>query len=267
MSPLRHFLFLLTLLISPPPTLTSADTSNQDLLKALQEMRRATYFAFVVLINMAPDDFIQGGNITFLMPNNRILANTTIPHHNVSDFLRRHSIPTPLLIDDFLHFPTGSLLPTTKPDFMLRVGNYGRRHFFLNNVRVISPNICSSAASSIRCHGIDGVIVETYEGYNSPPPLVSPSPSPCYVNSTTTAPVASPPAPEPVGAAQPALAAAPAGAAQPTPAMQPPDDSMSYTPAMGPALNFTKNSGFSGKFSGRGLVKLVMICRLVLLHL
>lgn len=247
MAPFMPFSLMLTLLF-PIFIISSssiaATSTNQDLLVAIQEMQRATYFTYVVLINMAPENSIQG-NITFLMPHDRILANTSFPQNDVADFLLRHSIPTPLLFDHLQHFPTGSMLPTSKPDFMLRVGNYGRRQFFLNHVRIISPNICT-AGSSIRCHGIDGVIVES-QGYNTPP---TPSPA-CSVNSTISPPVIPPP--------PPAEAALPAPALLP---VVPPDGSLNLTPAVAPATS-PKKSGSSGQFSGGGLVQLVMICGLV----
>ncbi|CAN4099175.1 unnamed protein product [Withania somnifera] len=145
--------FLLIWLIS---SVSAATNSTSDILQAIQEMRMANYFTFVMLINMAPADLIQG-NITFLMPRDRTLSQTLIQENDVADFLLRHSIPSPLLFDHLEHFLTGSMIPTSKPDLFLRVTNSGNMRFFLNNARVISPNICTRSAS-IRCHGIDQVL-------------------------------------------------------------------------------------------------------------
>ncbi|XP_058086801.1 uncharacterized protein LOC131233939 [Magnolia sinica] len=128
---------------------------NDDLLTAIKEMQRADYFTFVTLINMLQDRI--PANVTFLMPHDRLLSKVAVPENGVLDFLSQHSIPSPLLFDHLEHFPTGSIIPTRKPGFMLRISNNGRRSFYLNNVRIISPNICMKG-STIRCHGINGVL-------------------------------------------------------------------------------------------------------------
>ncbi|KAH6771017.1 Fasciclin-like arabinogalactan family protein [Perilla frutescens var. hirtella] len=135
---------------------SAAGAMNEEILIASEEMQRANYFTFVMLLNMAPINTFEG-NFTFLMPNDRALANTTTAATSVLDFLLRHSIPSPLLIDHLEHFPTGSMIPTSEPGFMFKVSNDGRRRFFLSNVRITSPNICT-LGTSIRCHGIDGVV-------------------------------------------------------------------------------------------------------------
>ncbi|KAL3650626.1 hypothetical protein CASFOL_007029 [Castilleja foliolosa] len=136
---------------------TNQTSDNQDnFIVATQEMQKANYFTFVMLINMAPHNIFQGGGITFLMPNDRTLSKTDMSESSVVDFLLRHSIPSPLLIDHLEHFPNGSMIPSSKPGFIFRVTNNGRRRIFLSNVRIISPNICTQG-SNIRCHGIDGV--------------------------------------------------------------------------------------------------------------
>lgn len=131
---------------------------NQDLEVAMEEMRRANYFSFVMLINMSTLHQIRE-NVTFLMPSDRILSRNGISGNSISNFLLRHSIPLPLLFDYLQHFPTSSILPTLKENFTLRISRSGRRSFFLNNVKITTPNICT-AGSSIRCHGIDGVLRE-----------------------------------------------------------------------------------------------------------
>ncbi|XVF06897.1 hypothetical protein REPUB_Repub06bG0090700 [Reevesia pubescens] len=92
------------------------------------------------------------------MPTDRMLSKTIIPQNSVPSFLHRHSIPSPLLFQHLQYIPTGSILPSSMPEYLLSISNGGgRRSFYLNNVRIISPNICTSG-SSIRCHGIDGVL-------------------------------------------------------------------------------------------------------------
>ncbi|PPD80182.1 hypothetical protein GOBAR_DD22877 [Gossypium barbadense] len=131
---------------------------DQDLRLAMEEMQKANYFTFVMLLNMLPLDPKFLANVTFLMPNDRMLSKTVIPENAVSNFLHRHSIPSPLIFEHILYIPTGSILPSLMPEYLMNVSNGGgRRSFVLNNVKIISPNICT-IGSSIRCHGIDGVL-------------------------------------------------------------------------------------------------------------
>ncbi|KAL3846019.1 hypothetical protein ACJIZ3_003422 [Penstemon smallii] len=154
-------------------------------------MQKANHFTFVMLINMAPPDQIPQ-NITFLMPNDRTLSKTNMAETSILDFLLQHSIPSPLLIDHLQHFPTGSMIPTSRPGLMLKVTNDGRRSFFLNNVRIISPNICTKGFS-IRCHGIDGVVQPTM----IPQPNIPPTLTTCPNTSTSPPWVAAAPLPDP----------------------------------------------------------------------
>ncbi|PON62419.1 FAS1 domain containing protein [Trema orientale] len=166
---------------------------NQDFLIATSEMQRANYFTFVLLLNMAKLDPRLQGNLTFLMPNDRVLSKITLQQDTVPDFLLRHSIPSTMLFHHLQHIPTGSLIPSSKPDYMLKISNKGRRSFYLNNVKLISPNICT-AGSSIRCHGIDGVLSVVVT--NSSAAIASPSAA-CF-SSSSPAPPAIPPTPSPL---------------------------------------------------------------------
>ncbi|CAN1841999.1 hypothetical protein LINPERHAP1_LOCUS36699 [Linum perenne] len=172
------------------------NSQDDDIVVATEEMRRANYFTFVMLLNMMVNDDHDdhtATNVTFLMPNDRILSNITFTTHDedsysnttswsVREFMLRHSIPSPLLFDHLWYFPSGSTIPSSYPGYVLQVQNddsghqdgkwwRGRGNFSLNNVKIISPNICSSPSSSIRCHGIDGVLS---------PATVAPSPPPVY---------------------------------------------------------------------------------------
>ncbi|CAL5367930.1 unnamed protein product [Camellia sinensis] len=205
---------VLMALISSATTATTINNVNQDLVVAIAEMQTANYFTFVMLINMAPPSLIQANNITFLMPNDRTLAKTTIPENNgVVDFLLRHSIPSPLLFDHLVHIPTGSIIPSSEPKFMLHISNNGRKSFYLNNVRIISPNICT-AGSSIRCHGIDGVVKA----------IATVSPSPSCSNSSSPMAAATPPSPS--WPPPSSVAASPVG----TPSNAPPPTDQSDSP-------------------------------------
>lgn len=180
-------IFLLSTMISSV-TPTENNARNQYLLTATEEMQRANYFTFVMLIKMSPPDTRLEENVTFLMPNDRMLANMALQGWSVSEFLLRHSIPSPLLFGTLEQFPTGTTIPSSSPNCMLRISNNGRKKFVVNNVKIISPNICV-AGSSIRCHGIDGVLSETctsVNNYSAPPP-------PSCSNSTEPSCKASPP--------------------------------------------------------------------------
>ncbi|QHO19688.1 FAS1 domain-containing protein SELMODRAFT_448915-like [Arachis ipaensis] len=190
--------FLLLILI-PSTTQTEPNPArNQDLVAATAEMQRANYFTFVMLVNMSPPDVRLEENVTFLMPNDRMLSNILLQEGSVSGFLLRHSIPSPLLFDTLKQFPTGTTIPSSLPNCMLRITNNGRKNYVINNIRIISPNICV-AGSSIRCHGIDGVLSEScvpsssMNNNNSSVPTLKPCP-----NSTDSSScLASPPIPSP----------------------------------------------------------------------
>jgi len=182
--------FVLMLILSATPT--EMDARNQDLAAATREMQRANYFTFVMLINMSPPDTRLMENVTFLMPNDRMLANMVLQEGSVSDFLLKHSIPSPLLFEVLGQFPTGTTIPTSLPNCMLRVSNNGKKNYILNNVKIISPNLCV-AGSSIRCHGIDGVLSEvcTSVGNYSVPslpsyPSAAPTPARDNLNNSPT---------------------------------------------------------------------------------
>ncbi|XP_060188209.1 FAS1 domain-containing protein SELMODRAFT_448915-like [Lycium barbarum] len=240
MTRIHMFLtFLLMLLIS---SVSTATNSSQDILQATEEMRKANYFTFVMLINMAPADLIQG-NITFLMPRDRTLSQTLIQENDVEDFLLRHSIPSPLLFDHLEHFPTGSMIPTSKPDLVLRVTNSGNMRFFLNNARVISPNICTKTAS-IRCHGIDQVLEDNTLASDHNASLPVPLPS----HNVTSPPLglsASPPVISPPSAAQPI------------------SSSINPIPSSSPPLKSAAQSAVALRQTGiTGLIWLLMVVKL-----
>ncbi|BFG23685.1 hypothetical protein CerSpe_099590 [Prunus speciosa] len=164
----------------PPPI--SPRNQNEEIGAAIGEMRSSNYFTFVMLMNMVgPFDERLEKNVTFLMPNDQMLSEVVLPvavaHEEgdtVMDFLLRHSIPSPLVFEYLEHIPTGSTIPSSKPGYILTVSNNASnnagRYFYLNNVKIVKPNVCAASASSIRCHGIDGVLAPLAP----PPPLPPP---------------------------------------------------------------------------------------------
>lgn len=247
MAAFMRLAILLGALLISSVTSTNYPPRNQthELLGAISEMQRANYFTFVTLINIASLDQTIQTNVTFLMPNDRMLSRTVMPRGTVFDFLLRHSIPSPLLFDYLEHIPTGSIIPSSLPDYMLKISNNGRRNFSLNNVKIISPNICS-AGSSIRCHGIDGVLSLTVMPKNN---NTSP-PSPSCSNSSSPVVEAKAPAPsEP-------MPTTPIGELNPTPATAP-------TPTQANAR--PHKSGSSPWLSHGGILKFFVTCVMVLI--
>lgn len=132
--------------------------NNHGLSVAIEEMEKANYFSFVMLINMLESvnpRFLA--NVTFLMPKDKTLSRSNIiEQDSVTEFLLRHSIPSPLPFEHLNLIPNGSIVPSSLPHYTLKVSNGGRLSYFLNNVKIISRNICS--LGSIKCHGIDGIL-------------------------------------------------------------------------------------------------------------
>ncbi|KAK9120493.1 hypothetical protein Syun_018110 [Stephania yunnanensis] len=133
-----------------------ATPSRRNLSGAIKEMQDAKYYSFVMLIKMHPlETLLQ--NVTFFMPSDKILSDSALSEDGVHQFLLEHSMPAPLLFNQLRNFPTASLIPTSHAGFMLNVSNNGVNSFYINNVKIVGPNICTSG-SSIRCHGINGLL-------------------------------------------------------------------------------------------------------------
>ncbi|KAJ6291189.1 hypothetical protein OIU76_023281 [Salix suchowensis] len=165
------------------------------------------------------------------MPKDRMLSKIRMHQNAVSGFLLRHSIPSPLLFDHLQHIPPGSLIPSSDPDYMLNISNKGRKNFSLNNVRITSPNLCT-AGSSIRCHGIDGVLFVATDRPHLP------------ACSNSSSPAVAPPLP--LSDIPPSFPSpAPAGAAAPTDQEHSPKHSGSShleSPSPGGLLKFVATS-------------------------
>lgn len=119
-------------------TVRVSRNAKTDLAMAIEEMQKANYFTFVVLINLAPPDELVHANLTFLMPKDMSLSgNTAYLKHpsSVADFLLRHSIPSPLLLEHLLRFPTGSILPTSQPGFFSEHHQWWQKKKFLSQQR------------------------------------------------------------------------------------------------------------------------------------
>ncbi|RZR72788.1 hypothetical protein BHM03_00017099 [Ensete ventricosum] len=113
----------------------SSPPHGRDIVVAVREMQRASYFSFAMLIQMVQDKVPD--NSTFLMPSDRMLSKILIPENEVVAFLGRHSIPSLLLFDDLRRLPSGTLVPTYQPDSMITVNNSGRRNLYLNGALLI----------------------------------------------------------------------------------------------------------------------------------
>ncbi|KAF3790718.1 hypothetical protein EJ110_NYTH03127 [Nymphaea thermarum] len=170
-----------------------------DMMVAITEMEQAGYFTFVTLLEMLQDKIPT--NVTFFMPNDRMLARIPVPENAISEFVLGHVIPMPLFFNHLTHFPTGSMIPSYYAGHMLKVTNHNGM-VYLNNVQVVRPNICT-AGFSIRCHGINGVLVASGKSSKSPtlhPPTKKATPP----TQTESSPIASltPPPPSPASNTQ-----------------------------------------------------------------
>ncbi|XP_028803126.1 fasciclin-like arabinogalactan protein 19 [Neltuma alba] len=151
------FVFLLPLITFGQSQSTSG-INQTDLQAAMADMRARSYHGFVILLkilNSMPNS-LQTSDLTFLMPNDEELSQFSITPDHLQDFILSHSIPTPLVINQLLRFPNGSLVPSSVPNRMISITNSRRSGMFLNNARIITPNVCIS--SSIRCHGISAAL-------------------------------------------------------------------------------------------------------------
>jgi hypothetical protein len=253
MAAFMRLAILLGALLISSVTSTNYPPRNQthDLLGAISEMQRANYFTFVTLINIASLDQTIQTNVTFLMPNDRMLSRTVMPRGTVFDFLLRHSIPSPLLFDYLEHIPTGSIIPSSLPDYMLKISNNGRRNFSLNNVKIISPNICTEG-SSFRCHGIDGVLSPTVMPENT---STSSSPSPSCSNYSSP-PVAVANSPAPLLTSPPPMT--PVGELNPTPPATAPSPTQ-------PNARPQKSGSSAPLLSYGGILKFLVTCVMMLI--
>ncbi|XP_004149424.1 uncharacterized protein LOC101220860 [Cucumis sativus] len=133
-------------------------TNQIDLQAAMDEMRLKSYHGFAILLKIlnSTTKTLQNSNITFFMPTDQELSQADISPDRLEEFVLSHSIPTALLLNNLLHFPNGTLVPSSIPNRMIRITNCRKMGVCLNNARIITPNVCLT--SSIRCHGISTAI-------------------------------------------------------------------------------------------------------------
>uniref|UniRef100_A0A0D3E184 FAS1 domain-containing protein n=1 Tax=Brassica oleracea var. oleracea TaxID=109376 RepID=A0A0D3E184_BRAOL len=183
-SPL--FFFLLTILAStvtePRPTpILRHDNQSSDLVSAISDMRRESYYGFVTLLHILNDtDFFRSQEITFLMPNDEDISQADMTRESLETFILRHAIPAWLMINHMLRFPNKTLVPCSIPDRMFTITKSGGSGLFVNNARIVSPNICQN--SRISCHGISNVI--TFNEDSFPKGRLSPKMLSSRINSS-----------------------------------------------------------------------------------
>ncbi|WCJ37407.1 Fasciclin-like arabinogalactan family protein [Euphorbia peplus] len=148
------FLFLVSFLAIGVESQTAYPMNQTDLQIAMDDMRSSSYNGFVILLKLisASANSLQNGEITFLMPTDQELAKAALRPDSLRELVLSHSIPSALLISHLLHFPNGSLVPSSIPNRMLRITRSKKSGLFLNNARILTPNVCLN--SLIRCHGI-----------------------------------------------------------------------------------------------------------------
>lgn len=160
MSP--FFFFILTVLAvastEPRPTpILRHDNQSSDLYSAIADMRRESYYGFAILLHVLNDsNFFRNQEITFLMPSDDDLSQADMSQESLERFIMRHTIPAWLMINHMLRFPNRTLVPCSIPDRMYTITKSGGSGIFVNNARIVSPNVCQN--SRISCHGISNVI-------------------------------------------------------------------------------------------------------------
>ena len=129
-----------------------------DLEAAMVDMRTRSYNGFVILLkvlNSIPNS-LPSTDVTFLMPDDEVLSRLSITSESLHDFILSHSIPTALVLSYLMHFPNGTLVPSSIPTKMISITNRGKSGLFVNNARITKPNVCQN--SLIRCHGISAAL-------------------------------------------------------------------------------------------------------------
>lgn len=155
------FLFLTVLASTEPPTtpILRHDNQSSDLVSAIADMVRESYngFGTLLLLHALNDtNFYKNQEITFLMPSDDHLSQADMSQESLETFILRHTIPAWLMINHMLRFPNKTLVPCSIPDKMFTITKSGGSGLYVNNARIVSPNICQN--SRISCHGISNVI-------------------------------------------------------------------------------------------------------------
>ncbi|XP_044492737.1 uncharacterized protein LOC123216380 [Mangifera indica] len=152
------FLVLFPFFIIVEPQCTAAIINQTDLQVAMADMRAKSYHGFVILLKIfnGTSDSLSSTGITFLMPNDEKLSGSSLRSDLLHEFILSHSIPTPLVYNNMLHFPNGTLIPSSLPGRLLNITNSGKSGMFLNNAKIVTSNVCVN--SLIKCHGISSEV-------------------------------------------------------------------------------------------------------------
>ncbi|CAL9013577.1 unnamed protein product, partial [Prunus brigantina] len=115
------------------------------------DMRTRSYHGFVILLQFVHSssipELLRNTDITFFMPNDQELSAAAVtPHHlQLQEFILSHSIPTALNFGHLLHFPNGSLVPSSTPSKTISVTHSRRSGLFLNNAKIVTPQMSVTA--------------------------------------------------------------------------------------------------------------------------
>ncbi|KAH9793633.1 Fasciclin-like arabinogalactan family protein [Citrus sinensis] len=112
--------------------------NQTDLETAVADTRAKSYHEFVVRIHC------------------RKLSEVVATPEHLHDFILSHLIPTVLLNNNLLHFPNGTLVPSSQPGRMLSITNSGKLGVYVNNARLVNFNVCMN--SQLKSHGISSSI-------------------------------------------------------------------------------------------------------------
>lgn len=156
--------FLVLLFLVGKAHATAIDQT--DLKAAMDDMRSKSYNGFVILLKIlnSSNKALQYSGMTFFMPTDQELSHVAISPDRLEEFVLSHSVPTPLLLNNLLHFPNGSLVPSSIPNRMISITNCRKMGVCVNNARITTPNVCLN--SSIRCHGISTTIAYDRVSYS-----------------------------------------------------------------------------------------------------
>ena len=139
-----NFLFVFLFLFRFAESQTTIHPVNHtDLAEALADSRSNSYYGFAMILRMLNWTSQPNTDITFLIPNDSELSASSITAVTLEDFILSHSIPMPLGMNDLLHFPTRTLIPSGVQAKMMKIQNHGRMNFFINNVKIVAPNVCA----------------------------------------------------------------------------------------------------------------------------
>ncbi|MQL95595.1 hypothetical protein Taro_028261 [Colocasia esculenta] len=157
-----HFMISVASLVICPLILAASapvepHSMEEEMGNAVNEMQRKGYYSFAMLINMVQDS--MEGQVTFLVPTDEALSETPPAEGRVLEFLQIHSIPAPLLYEDLRRLPDGTAIPTNQTGCMVTISSGGGNKvgLFLNGIELVQADVCVNG-SSIRCHGINGVL-------------------------------------------------------------------------------------------------------------